>query len=71
MLSNKSTTGRDDELEVARSAIEDWSRYETQTNAKLAINNVVWQYGHPALTLHEAEQLAVEFWSKLVNGPAE
>jgi 20S proteasome alpha/beta subunit len=46
---------------------EPWNSIGNGTQAKLAINNLIWQYGNPKLTLHDAEDLAVEFWSKLME----
>ena len=54
--------------DAMRKATVDWQSNETQTDAKLEINRIVWQYGPPTMTLLEAEQLATEFWGKLMHG---
>lgn len=56
-----------DKADSVAQAIDDWHKEEIRTNAKLEINRVIWQYGSPTMTLHEAEKLATEFWGKLMN----
>jgi len=54
-------------IDAMRQATEDWKSNESQTNAKLEINRIIWQYGPPTMTLYEAEQFAIEFWNKLIH----
>ena len=42
-----------------------------QEDAKTAINNILWMYAPPTMTLKEAEDIAVRFLVELVHAWAK
>lgn len=59
----------DREEEARHSAVEVWHTSETCTACKEAINQLVFTYGHPELTLRQAEDLAYQILT-LIREPA-
>jgi hypothetical protein len=40
---------------------------EIQTQLKLEINRLIWSYAKPSMTLKEAEELAIDFWERIIQ----
>ena len=58
---------KDPEDHAALKLPEEDQSESSKTECKLEINRIIWQYGAPTVTLQEAEQLAVEFWGKVMR----
>ena len=54
--------------------VRDWEKAFEDAgtgNVKEQINNLIWMFGHPDMTLREAEKLAVEFYERLSHRKGE
>jgi hypothetical protein len=54
------------EQESLGRALDVW-RESHDGDMKCAINELVWQYGHPEMTLHKAEDVSIEIFKLLVR----
>lgn len=55
--------------QVDRKGLEIWKEQAKGGELKEAINLFIWRWGHPALTLAEAEEIACRMFDALIEAP--
>ena len=61
---DESTVSTAEELQSEASRMESLSDFDVE-HVKKELNNLIWMYGHPELTLKQAEELACEILVKM------